>query len=210
MRLVERREVIQTGGDIGVLRAERLLADGEGAFVQRLGLGIAALRPGRAREVIQTGGDIRVLRAERLLADGEGAFVQRLGLGIAALRLVELREVIQTGGDIRVIRAERLLADGEGAFGQRLGLGIAALRLGRAPRGYSDWWRHRRGREASSFSRMRRASVSALSASGYMPALMRRHAAGGQILRSDQRLARRHQIGRCLKLPCRSLVLQLG
>ena len=34
--------------------------------------------------------------------------------------------------------------------------------------------------------------------------------AGGQILRSDQRLARRHQIGRRLKLPCRSLVLQLG
>ena len=72
-----------------MLRAERLLADGEGAFVQRLGLGVAALRPVERREVVETGGDIRVLRAERLLADGEGAFVQRLGLGIAALRPVE-------------------------------------------------------------------------------------------------------------------------
>ena len=69
-----------------MLRAERLLADGEGAFVQRLGLGIAALRLVEHREVVETGADIRVLRAERLLADGEGAFEQRLGLGIAALR----------------------------------------------------------------------------------------------------------------------------
>ena len=79
--------MLRLDADIRVLRTERLLADGEGAFVQRLGLGIAALRPVEHREVVETGADIRVLRAERLLADGEGAFVQRLGLGIAALRL---------------------------------------------------------------------------------------------------------------------------
>ena len=44
-----------------MIDAERLLADGEGAFVQWLGLGIAALRLVEHREVVETGGDIRVL-----------------------------------------------------------------------------------------------------------------------------------------------------
>ena len=68
-----------------MLRSERLLADGEGAFEQRFSLGIAALRPLKQREVVQTDGDMRMLRTKRLLADGEGAFLQRFGLGIAAL-----------------------------------------------------------------------------------------------------------------------------
>ena len=61
LRLVEQREVIQTGGDMRVLRTERLLADGEGAFVQRLGLGVAALRPVEHREILRDGWRLRML-----------------------------------------------------------------------------------------------------------------------------------------------------
>ena len=39
----ERGEVVEIGGDIGMLRTQRFLADGERARVGRLGLGVAAV-----------------------------------------------------------------------------------------------------------------------------------------------------------------------
>jgi hypothetical protein len=98
-----------------MINAEDLFSYGEEASVQRLGLGIAALRLVKHREVVETDADIRMLRTNCLLLDGEGACAQRLGLGIAALRPLERREVVETGADSRMLRAECLLADGEGA-----------------------------------------------------------------------------------------------
>ena len=77
--------MLSDGADIGVVGAQRLLADGERALVERLGLGVAALGAVERGQVVERGADIGVVGAQRLLADGERALVERLGLGVAAL-----------------------------------------------------------------------------------------------------------------------------
>ena len=109
--------------------AERLLAQRQGALVQRLGLGVAALALVQKGEVVERGADRGVVGAERLLGDRQGALVQRLGLGGAALAVVQHGEVVERLADIGVVGAERLLEERQGALVQRLGLGGAALAL---------------------------------------------------------------------------------
>ena len=46
--VVERRQVVEAGGGVGVVGPQRFLADGEGALVERLGLRVAALVVDRA------------------------------------------------------------------------------------------------------------------------------------------------------------------
>ena len=71
--------------------AERLLADGQGALVERLGLGVVAHRLVQPRQVVEAGGGVGMLGAERLLADGQGAPVERLGLRVVAHAAVTTR-----------------------------------------------------------------------------------------------------------------------
>ena len=101
-----------------MLRGEHLLADGQGAFDQRLGLGIATLQPVEIRKVTQMGGDIGMTRAKRLLADGDGALGQRLGLGIAALLPVEACEISETTGHIGMVGGQQFFSDAQ-SFGER-------------------------------------------------------------------------------------------
>jgi hypothetical protein len=68
-----------------MVRSERLFADRQGAFVERLGLGVAALFQVDAGQLAQASGDIRMVGSKRLLEDRQGALVQRLRLGVAAL-----------------------------------------------------------------------------------------------------------------------------
>ncbi len=70
---LEHGQVVERGADIGVVGAERLLADREGALVERLGLGVAALGPVQLGQVVERRGDIGVVGAQRLFADREGA-----------------------------------------------------------------------------------------------------------------------------------------
>jgi hypothetical protein len=85
-------------------------------FVERFGVGIAALSTVQPGEVVELDGDVRVFRSERLLVDREGALVERFGVGIAALSTVQPGEVVKldgdvrAGGDVRMVRSERLLA----------------------------------------------------------------------------------------------------
>ena len=80
--------------------AQRLLADGERALVERLGLGVAALGAIELGQVVERGADIGVVGAQRLLADGERALVERLGLGVAALvdRAGQVLSAVPTSG----------------------------------------------------------------------------------------------------------------
>ena len=66
---------------------EGLLADGDGAPVEGLGLGVAAGVLVELGEVVERSGEVGVIGAEGLLADGDGALVEWLGLapGGAAL-----------------------------------------------------------------------------------------------------------------------------
>ena len=67
-----------------MLGAECLLADGDGALIERLGLLVAAGVPVEIGQVVEGLGNVRVLGAECLLADGDGALIERLGLLVAA------------------------------------------------------------------------------------------------------------------------------
>ena len=67
-----------------MLGAERLLADGERALVERLGLRVGAGGLIQHGEIVERAGGVGMLGAERLLADGERALVERLGLRVGA------------------------------------------------------------------------------------------------------------------------------
>ena len=89
--LVQRGQVVERGGDIGVIGAERLLADRESALVERLGVGVAALGLVQHGQIVEHGRDIGVIGAERLLGDRQRALVERLGVGVAALACIQRR-----------------------------------------------------------------------------------------------------------------------
>ena len=63
---VQLGEVVEAGADVGVVGAQRLLGDGEAAFVQRLGLGVAVLGAIQLGEVVEAGADIGVVGAKSL------------------------------------------------------------------------------------------------------------------------------------------------
>jgi hypothetical protein len=54
--------------------SKSLLADRQGAFVKRLGLGVAPLILVEPGQVVEVAGDIGMVGSERLLVDREGAF----------------------------------------------------------------------------------------------------------------------------------------
>ncbi len=85
--------VLKALGHVGMLRPERLLLDRQGALVERLGLGIAALGGIQERQVVKRAGDVWVRGPKRRLVDRQGALVERLGLGIAALGGIQFGSV---------------------------------------------------------------------------------------------------------------------
>jgi len=58
---------------MGVVRAEPLLPDCQGALEQRRGLAYFALGPVQAGQVVEAGGGVRMVRAEPLLTDRQSA-----------------------------------------------------------------------------------------------------------------------------------------
>src|SRR5450432_211710 len=93
--LLEQIGIVANGvGGVWVFGAERRFADGEGAAVKRLGLGVTALVVVERRQVVEAAGGVRVFGSEHCFVDGEGAAVERLGLGIPALVTIERRQVV--------------------------------------------------------------------------------------------------------------------
>jgi hypothetical protein len=84
---------------------ERLLADCQCAFVERLGLGVAALLVVEQGQVVEAGGDSGMIGPQRLLVDCQRALVERLGLGVATLRAIELGQVVEADGIVDAVRA---------------------------------------------------------------------------------------------------------
>ena len=68
-----------------MLGAERLLADGERAPAERVGLRVATALAREGGERLERGRHFGMLGAERLLGDRERAAGERLGPGPAAL-----------------------------------------------------------------------------------------------------------------------------
>ena len=81
MGAIQLGEVVEVDGDVGVVGAERLLVDGKGALVERLGIAVAAPAAIELGEFVEGGADLGVVGAQRLLGDRQVAPVERPGLG---------------------------------------------------------------------------------------------------------------------------------
>ena len=110
-------QVVEGGGDVGMLRAEALLVDGERAAIQRLGLGQPVGGLQQLGQVVEVAGDVWVVGTEALLVDGERAAIERLGLGEAALVAVQLSQLIERVHE-KGVRPNRPLVDGKAALVQ--------------------------------------------------------------------------------------------
>ena len=104
-RPVERREVGQARGHIGMLRPKGLLLDRERPRTERLSLGVAALGAVALRQVVEADGHLAMVGAEGLLQDRQRPLVKGFGLGIPALGVVEDRQVIETDNGGRSFRS---------------------------------------------------------------------------------------------------------
>jgi hypothetical protein len=54
-----------------MVRSKRLLSDGEGALVERLGVSVAALVVVEEGQVVEVGGGVGMVRSQRFFSDGE-------------------------------------------------------------------------------------------------------------------------------------------
>ena len=90
-----RGQVVEADGDVGVVRSEALLVDGERAAHQRLGLAKPVRGLEQLGQVVEAAGDVGVVRSEALLVDGQRAAHQRLGLGEPVRGLEQLRQVVE-------------------------------------------------------------------------------------------------------------------
>ena len=122
----ERGEIVEGGGEVGVVRPERLLVYGKAALIERLGLGVAALAVVELGEVVEGGGEAGVVRPERLLVYAKAALIERLGLGLAALGLVNVSQPRNCGSVFRVVVAMLPASQGNVPLGYRDGFGILA------------------------------------------------------------------------------------
>src|SRR5215470_9328045 len=88
LAFVQLRQVVERLPDIGVLGPQRLLADGQAALIERLGLGIAALVSVQRSQVVERGTGLEVLGSKRLLSHSQYTFgdLSRLGVLTCWLR----------------------------------------------------------------------------------------------------------------------------
>ena len=118
---------------MGVGVAEQPLAVGEGALVQRDGLGQPPGRLVGGGEVVAGAQGDGVGVAEQPLAVGEGALVQRDGLGQPPGLLVGEGEVVAGGQGVGVGVAEQPLGVGDERLTVLDGLGEAVAKVIHAP-----------------------------------------------------------------------------
>ena len=93
--LEQPRQVVEAGGRVGVVGAQRLLADRQRQAEQRLRLPVSALGLEQLRQVVEAGGRVGVVGAQRLLADRQRQAEQRLRLGISGTKVKVISGSIQ-------------------------------------------------------------------------------------------------------------------
>src|SRR5207253_2654189 len=92
----------------GMLGAEHLLLDTQGALVERFSLLIVALRLVEACQGMPRARGVGMLVPEHLLIDAQCALVERFSLLILALRLIEDSQLVHRGARARMMGAEPL------------------------------------------------------------------------------------------------------
>src|SRR5260221_6306325 len=103
MSTVEHAQVIEALGSRGMLRSERLFADGQGLPVEPFRLLIVALETSKQSQRVETFGDCGMLRSEHLLADRQGLLVEGLGLRIEAMEMQERSGLVEQPRRLREV-----------------------------------------------------------------------------------------------------------
>ena len=91
----ERPQLRKRRGDVGMVRAHCLFADGDGPPEHGLRFGMPALVAAKPRHRQQAGGHLEMVGPELLFINGKGALVQGSGLVVAVPDVVEDCEVCQ-------------------------------------------------------------------------------------------------------------------
>src|SRR2546426_333322 len=113
---------MKDGGDIGMLRTQHVLFDGQRPLIEGFGLDILPLEVVEAGQVMENLQDIRMLGTQRLLPQGEGALQEGFGLGeLSALAQIASCHMEETGG---LWEGEAILRD---PLGSEQGMGQAPL-----------------------------------------------------------------------------------
>ena len=84
-------QIVEVGGNAGVLGAVRPLDDGQRAAIRYLGLRQTVRGPEQPSQVAEVAGDLRVFGSVRLLVDGQRTAIERLGLRQPVRGLEQLR-----------------------------------------------------------------------------------------------------------------------
>src|SRR5262249_36860361 len=115
-----RRQVVEAGRDLRMMRSERLLADRQSPAEQRLGLAVPAFGGEKSRQIVQAGGDLGMLRPESLLANRQRALEQGVRRNITPLPIMKSSQVAHDSGNRRVLRPQCAVCDRQRALEERL------------------------------------------------------------------------------------------
>ena len=96
---------MQALGVLGIVLAQRALADVQRAPGQRLGLGQVTQRFVQGGQVVQGLCVVGMLLAQGVLANRQRLLKDRLCLFVVADRLVEHGEVVEAAGEFRIVLA---------------------------------------------------------------------------------------------------------
>ena len=106
--VVEDPEIIEAGGQVGVIRVERFLADRQRPFIKRLGLGVLALISVERPEIVEARGNLRIVSSHPF-ADLERPLVKRLRIAQISHFFVNHGQFIQAGSHVWSIGAKTFL-----------------------------------------------------------------------------------------------------
>src|SRR5271170_16949 len=105
-------QVLSNDFRCGVVGAEGVLVDGEGATEERLRMGKVTFGPQQRCQIVEYYGQIRVVGAEGIFVDGEYTSEERLRMGKVTFGPQQRCQIVEKGSDNRGVGAEGVFVNG--------------------------------------------------------------------------------------------------
>src|ERR1041384_5063219 len=99
-------QIIENGGDLGMLRSVNSFVDGERALKKSLRRCVTAQLHMKLAKSVECARDARMLGAALLFQNRQRSLIERLRFRILALGVVKTGETAETRGDILVLSAK--------------------------------------------------------------------------------------------------------
>ena len=123
---IELAEIVVGAGDVRMVLAQRLHADGKRPHIGFLGLVVASLLAIEPAEIVEIGGDLGMLGPQRSLVRLDRAQQHGFSFLESLLFAIELAEIDGDAGDVLVILAGHPAPDIQRVEVERLGFAITA------------------------------------------------------------------------------------